>query len=153
MKSLRSVFVFQAEKRKKAEIRRIRGKGWVVSNLMQPIAGNRGGERRRWYQEQVMHAGEQQWPGNKKCRRNSFCEIVLRKVGKWQQEQVMLAGEKPGGNNKCRRATGGNKKCSRRRSFCEIVLRKGGKWHQEQVMLAGKQVLPSSIYTGLSWKM
>ena len=36
-----------------------RRKGWVVSNLMQPIAGNRGGESRRWYQEQVMHAGEQ----------------------------------------------------------------------------------------------
>ena len=45
-------------KRIKAE-RRIRRKGWVVSNLMQPIVGNRGGEGRRWYQEQVMHAGEQ----------------------------------------------------------------------------------------------
>lgn len=31
-----------------------------MSNLMQPIAGNRGGERRRWYQEQVMHAGIRQ---------------------------------------------------------------------------------------------
>ena len=30
--------------------------GGVVSNPMQPIAGNRGGERRRCYQEQAMHA-------------------------------------------------------------------------------------------------
>ena len=63
-----------------------------MSNLMQPIAGNRGGESRRWYQEQVMHAGEQQWPGNKKCRRNSFGEIVLEMAG-GQQGLIRNAGD------------------------------------------------------------
>ena len=34
-----------------------------MSNLMQPIASNRGGERRRWYQEQVMHCRYQTTEG------------------------------------------------------------------------------------------
>ena len=86
-----------------------------------------------------MHAGEQQWPGNKKCRRNSFGETVLEMAGEQQWpgnkkcRRYSFECEKgwkmiSGTSHACRRVTRGNKK-SRRNSFGEIVVkvRKGGK--------------------------
>ena len=55
-------------KRIKAE-RRIRRKGWVVSNLMQPIVGNRGGESKQEMVSGTSHA----------CRRAT--QGVIRKAG------------------------------------------------------------------------
>ena len=60
---------------------------------MQPIAGNRGCESRRWYQEQVMHAGEQQWKSKTLKYLGETREKIRKNPKQMRRKSKMFQGE------------------------------------------------------------
>ena len=83
---------------------------------MQPIAGNRGCESRRWYQEQVMHAGEQQWK-SKTLKFLGETREKIRKKCKTNEEEIQNV---PGQNMiVC------NRGCESRRCYQDPVMYRG----------------------------